>query len=277
MPNRPPSARPETLHVEFGRLDTRVKFIEDSVRGIISELSGQREDSRKSSDSLRDYVQHAIVELGTNLGKRIDQQAPKGTPWLQVSGLLVAVFSVAGGFWAYSTSQNNANSARIEAMVVSESADRKGEVRDIHLEMEPIIAAVAQHANDIKRFDVLDDSIKILWQKEWPKEAQDEYEKRIDEKVAIYQHFNDRDFTDLKGRVDTVAADQIKRPELEATDKAKDDKISELGTRENILEGDVHSGWSLSDTVKSLEARIENMRAQFGTALTPAAPAPAMK
>jgi hypothetical protein len=252
---------PGQLHIDLGALAQRVSFTEESSRNLSADLAGLRVDMSKKLDA-----------MSADLGARIDKQAAKPTDWRSIIGLMLTAFGIAGGFWVYTTTQNNNNVGRIEAMVVAESAERKGNDRDINLLMQPILAAVAQTKNDAKQFDEIKTSIASLWEKEWPKEAQLEYEKRIDQVMAMKADYDKRDLAGIKARVEAIDATIIKRPELEAAHTAFDSRLSALSVRENDTEKVVHSGWSLADTVRDLQTRLENFRMQVGTALIPAAP-----
>ena len=280
---RSSAALGDSSHIDFGRLDQRVATTEETLKTFGGKLDGVVASiGQMSSD-----VGSKIDRVANSLDAKIVASAAKPQDWRAILGLFFSAVVIAGSIYVYTQTQTAANITRVEGLVRDESTERKSEVHDLIATVQTIVTAntsnssiiataTAQHLNDAKRFDDIEVAIKGLWEKEWPKEAQVEYEKRIDQVAAIKAEYDRRDFSDLKTRVETVDSSIIKRPEIEAALKAVIDRLDALSVRENNTEQEVHSGWSLSDTVKSIESRIENLRIQFGTALIPAAAAPVM-
>ena len=249
----PPSGQ---LHTDFGILTQRVTTMEDAFHTVASDVATLRRENRE-----------AFEGLAKDLGNRITLQAAKPTDWRSIIGLMLTSFAIAGSFWAYTKSEENSNVARIETMIVAESIERKSDIGHVDEVMRPILSAVAQHANDAKRFDTLDSELAALRRDEWPMVAQLEYEKRIDGEIAIRHEYNQRDMKRIEDNLGVVAADQIKRPEIAASNKALEDRLDALARAENATEAQLHTGWSIVDTVRSLETRFENLRAQVSSPL----------
>jgi hypothetical protein len=236
-------------HVDFGALSQRVHYNEQAVKAIGSDVASLRSEMSKRFDN-----------LGADLGAKIAAQAPKGTPWLQVAGVMLTAFIVFGSFYAYTQTQAAQNSARIEAKIDAEATDRKQADRDFAFELKPVFAITAQHADDVDHVKTIDGTLQSLWDKKLSKDIFDEYVKGEDKLAKMKADYDERDRKDIAARVEGIDATIIKRQEIESAHKFIMDRIDALSARTNDDEKELHSAWSLVNTVKSMETRLENLQ-----------------
>jgi DNA repair exonuclease SbcCD ATPase subunit len=245
-----PSARGwERAHIDLGALDQRVTNL-DRALGTLAENIGQQ-----------------IRELGA----KIDRQAAKPTDWLKFGGVATGAIVVLLGIATYVKTDLDSNMSRIEKAVESEARDRKSEIKDINTLMQPILAAVAQHANDLTRFDRDEKDIATISAAMWTKDAEEQYRQRIDERDKLRDEYARRDLDRIEGHVNSVDGNLIKRPEIASLFANGEERVSAISSRLNDLTKTLESIFPGSDVIKEIQEQIREMR-QAQSAIAPAAP-----
>lgn len=122
--------------------------------------------------------------------------------------------------------------------------------------------AVDTNAHDIEvEKQARTDSTRVMYEKTWPKEAQIEYEKRVDERNGLEAHFQDEVNTQVINEIKTVVAQMVPRAEHEQrwTDQKEqittlEHSLSESLNRlaEHVNAGDKTVADKFSDVDKSL-------------------------
>lgn len=226
--------------------------------------------------TLQDVV-NMVRSMESNLVERIDKQAAKPTNLLQLGGFVLSLFVAFGGFAWYAKSGVDTDIMRLERTLATEAAERKQDGDKFERTLAPIAAVAAQHENDLRRVDADE---RIIGEK-WSKDAQTEYEKRIDERYKIEHEYAQRDLLRVEGHIQIVDGNQIKRPEIEsafrslqsqgeATNKSQDQRSDALSTRLNGIQNIIESLFPASEVIREMQQQIRDLRQT--PAIAPIAP-----
>jgi hypothetical protein len=221
--------------------------------------------------TLQDVV-NMVRSMETNLGDRIDKQAAKPTNLLQLGGFMVAALSVFGGFAWYAKSGVDTDIARVERKGDTEETNRMHDVEKVFSTLAPIAAVAAQHDNDLRRVEADE---RIIDSK-WSKDAQQEYERRIDDKLADRKEDALRTIAGIQAEIISLSSEMVSRSEHEFHWKDQEERYTSLSARLNEMQHEFGTNFTIGDAVKSLQSELRELRYSNGgppfQAVTPVAP-----
>ena len=205
-------------------LEVRVYGQERKLDEVIAQVTG-----------VETRVMAAISAVSAKFDTQIQSQR---TNWVPVIVMVVAVAGCLGAFF-------NQQLAPISQRITSnEEATRLDIVR---LEQTTKEIQSNEQAARLR-----------IYENEWPKAAQAEYEHRIDEKFADRREQTLRDVA----RLDQVDANLIKRPEIQALVDNLGNRIDALSRNAEDLRRDFGSNYTVGDQLKSLQRQIETLQGQ---------------
>lgn len=264
------------VHASNGRLaafEVDLANTKSELKNLNTKLDSNQRDTQDSFRNLTDNFSSQMTRLAVDLGARIDKQAQKPTNWLQFIAAAATVLSLVGGVLYFAIGSIDSNAERVERVLAAETLKREQDVAAINTLMQPLLAAVKEAEHVKEEFVAVDAHFKAdekLIESKWSKDAQDEYEKRIDQVTAIYVDRAKSDLAEIKAANATTAADQIKRPEI-LTDLASlstqmaagfandNERYTALSQRANDMQREFGANFTLGDAVKELQARVNQI------------------
>jgi hypothetical protein len=283
----PPSQQQHSwrrTHDDVGILDTRLTNTERAVENLANRVENNQRETQASIAANQREMLATISASQDTLSLKIDRNAAKPTNLLQLGGFMVAALSVVGGFAWYAKSGIDTDILRVETNLRIEEQKREAENDKIYLTLAPIAAVAAQHTSDLsaaaaQQSDNLRQfkAIEVSLDSKWSRDAQGEYEKRIDQNidglskiVALEHEYDQRDFDRLLGRVNVLDGELIKRPEIEAIDNGLRNQITTIGGALEDVRKEIGSAYTWGDELKSMRSQIETLSGRiFGLSTAP--------
>jgi hypothetical protein len=250
---------------DFGALEQRVYGAERKIDDLSAQTSQQIQ-------SLRTELGGAIQAISTKIDQQqvaqIDISRTRWTPIIStvaaLVGAFVAIFGVVG-----SMALGPIRSDIDKLYAVSDKTNER---------MTPLLTLSDDQKSNVVRFAALEKSEDG----KWSKDAQAEYEKRIDEVNALQRDYAKRDLERVENHIDTVDNNQIKRPEITALFANQtalvdnqSDRTDSLSRNLEDARHEIGSAYNVGDEIKALRAQIENLSSRmFGLLSPPSSTAP---
>lgn len=247
---------------DFGALEQRVYGAERKIDELSVQTSSQIQNLRTE---LGGAIQLISTKIDQQQTAQIDSSRTKWTPIVTcATGLAVAFVAIFGVVGSMALTPIRAD---IEKLYKA--------IDETNNKMTPLLTLADDQKSNVIQFAALTKADEG----KWSKDAQDEYEKRIDQVTAIYVDRAKSDLAEIKAANATTAADQIKRPEI-LTDLASlstqmaagfandNERYTALSQRANDMQREFGANFTLGDAVKELQARVNQIIA------TPAPPPP---
>ena len=209
-------------------LEVRVYGQERKLDEVIAQVTG-----------VETRVMAAISAVSAKFDTQIQSQR---TNWVPV---IVMVVAVAGCLGAFFNEQLSPINQRISS---NEEAFRLG------------IERLNQTTKELQSSE--QQARLRIYENVWPKAAQIEYERRIDDKLAERRENETREIARLDKAIDQVDANLIKRPEIQALNDNLGNRIDALSRNAEDLRRDFGSNYTVGDQLKSLQRQIETLQAQ---------------
>lgn len=245
--------RPPRYASEAQQTRVNVDALEQRVYGTERKIDDLSAQTFAQINSLRQDLVTSIGAISTKLDvQQRDVIAAGRIPLLPLIGTAIAavvavvsIFTVIGGMAL--------------GPVLRDIEEGKRSVRDINVAMTPLLAFAAQHDRDIQRFLGIEDEIKDLDKIKWSKDAQAEFERRIDEKFLDDRADVRRQFDVALADINAIRSDLVSRSEHQTHWTEFTARLDALSVRINDVQKEFGSNFTLGDAVKELQRRVSEL------------------
>lgn len=229
----PPPPWPEQAHIDIGALAERVSGMENAVGRIVDQLDA--------------------------FGKKLDGRAPN--LWGVIGGV-VAMLTLGGGVLYQALAPISAQTAR-DGDHIDKLADTVGKMSHAVVWRDDFHDYAKQTSADMQRLadrersdqDAADAAMRTLTA----------IVARLDERTKINHEDEVRADDRMLMRVDSIDLQQVKRPEIEAANRALGERIDELSKREGDTRALLESLFPPADMIKEIWASIHAMLGGSGS------------
>lgn len=205
----------QNARISVDALNERVLGTERAISDLSSAVGSMRQD-----------MFTAISGLSNKMDAQRDAAlaAAKVSWWPIISGLsaLAALVVVVGGLSLEPIKDTQTEQKQIN--------------RDLTAAITPLLAFAAQHERDSEEFHRLEYADRQLDQDKYSKDAQIEFEKRLDNRLSQGRDDNTARLAAIDHRIDTLAADQVSRAEHQSHWTETTARLDALSVRVNETE-----------------------------------------
>lgn len=249
------SASEAQTRVNVDALEQRVYGTERKLDELGTQMSSMRRDMADAIASISTKLDIQQKDSNDRQDKaQRDAIAASRTNWMPIIGTMgtlilafVTIFGVVGSMAL--------------SPIRSSIEHQDGAIHDINVAMTPLLAFAAQHERDMQKFQ--DTAVEI--DKKWSKDAQTEFERRIDERLEHDRQDGGKKLADIDERIKTLSADLVSRAE-HATHWAEfTARLDALSGRVNEVQKEFSSNFTLGDVVKELQRQISELRMQLSS------------
>jgi hypothetical protein len=271
MPTRPSSTKmtAQRDRHDFGALEQRVYGAERKIDDLSSQFSSQMSDLRRDLSS---QIGDLSKDFKSQQALQLDNVRTKWAPIIGTAATLglafVTVFGVVGSM-ALTPIRSDVADGKTDRKDMMYALEKK--IDDINIRMTPLLTLSEEQKSNLVRFEEIEKSEDL----KWSKDAQAEYEKRIDGNIAaadklvsLEHEYDQRDFGRLLDRVNALDGELIKRPEIQAIDNGLSNRIDATERSAEDIRKEIGSAYTWGDEIKSLESKVELLSGRIFSSLT---------
>lgn len=253
---------------DFGALEQRVYGAERKIDELGVQTSSQIQNLRTELGSAIQLISTKIDQQQT---AQIDSSRTKWTPIVTcATGLAVAFVAIFGVVGSMALTPIRTD---IEKLYKA--------VDETNNKMTPLLTLADDQKSNVIQFAALTKADEG----KWSRDAQAEYEKRVDERYKLEHEYAVRDLARVEGHINEVDSNQIKRPEIQAADSnirdritaseaTQNDRTNSLSARANATDAKVDALFPPSKMVDQIweQLRESRMNAAPVAPIAPLAP-----